>query len=146
MKLRPYCVEDIGTSELVVVPPETTLIECAKRMHDLNVSCLVVASLDDAAGTSNNIPQGILTDRDIVVEAVAFALDPTVITAGDIMTCPVVTARLDEALKEVHARMLISEISSIVVVDDLGALVGLLAAEKVNAVLLEGESDDEPPS
>jgi CBS domain-containing protein len=102
MSFKPYCIEDLGTSEVVMVSPETTLMECAKRMHDQRVRSLVVASRDDDS-EMQIVPEGILTDRDIVVEAVAFALDPKVITAGDIMTCPLVTARLDESLQEVYA-------------------------------------------
>ncbi len=139
MDFRPYCVEDLGTSELITISPDTTLIECAKRMHDLCVSSLIVTSPDDSADCPRK-PEGILTDRDIVVEAIAFSLDPKVITAGDIMTCPLVTARLDEALQVVHARMLISEISSIVIVDERGALVGMLEADRVRAVLRIEES------
>jgi CBS domain-containing protein len=144
MNFKPYSVEDLGISELVTVPPETTLIECAKRMHDLHVSSLIVVSPE---GESNERwrPQGILTDRDIVVEAVAFSLDATVITAGDIMTCPIETARLDEALHVVHARMLSSEISSIVIVDSQGAFVGILEAEKVQAVFQMRGPEAEPP-
>jgi CBS domain-containing protein len=140
MKFKPYCVEDIGTSELAIVSPYTTLNECAKLMHDLCVSHLVVVSPENALGESK-VPLGVLTDHDIVVEAVAFALDLGVMTAGDIMRCPVVTARLDEALQVVHARMQISEVSSIVIVDAQGDLVGLLEAEKIHSVLLEREPD-----
>ncbi len=144
MDLKPYYVEDLGTSELITVSPETTLIECAKRMHDLCVSSLIVTSHDEGAD-SPRTPEGILTDRDIVVEAIAFSLDPNVITAGDIMTCPLVTARLDEALQVVHARMVVCEISSIVIVDERGALVGMLEADRVRAVLQSKESVPRPP-
>jgi CBS domain-containing protein len=143
MESRQFSVEDIGMSELVFVSPNTPLIECAKLMHDLRVDRLIVASPNDELD-GINVPQGILTDHDIVVEVVAFSLDPAVITAGDIMLFPVVTARQDEALHVVHARMLISELSSIVIVDAQGALVGLLEAEKVRAVLQARESDSQP--
>ncbi len=134
MNFTEFSVEDIGTSELVIVAPETTIIECAKLMHDLRINRVIVAS-SKAELDGISIPQGFLTDHAIVVEVVAFSLDPAVLTAGDIMLCPLVTARQDEALHLVHERMMISELSSIVVVDSRGALVGLLEAEKILEVL-----------
>ena len=76
MNFAPYCVEDLGTLELAIVSPETTLIDCAKKMHDLRVSSLIVASTSDGSA-GPWLPQGILTDRDIVLEAVAFLMFST---------------------------------------------------------------------
>jgi CBS domain-containing protein len=139
MKLKPYCVEDIGTSEVVSIFAESSLVDCARKMHDLHVSSLIVVE-----PLGENLicePIGILTALDIVWEAVAFSLDLAVITAGDIMTGPVETARLDEPLQLVHRRMVISDISSIVIVDNLGAIVGRLEADKVCEVLLGTDTD-----
>jgi CBS domain-containing protein len=145
MESRQFSVEDLGTSEPVLVLPETTIIECAKLMHDRQVDRLIVASPNDELD-GIVVPQGILTEHDIVAEVVAFSLDPAVITAGDIMLFPLVTARQDEALHEVHARMLISELSSIVIVDSRGALVGLLEAKKILAAIQARDPDSKSTS
>jgi CBS domain-containing protein len=134
MESRQFSVADIGLLEPVFVLPDTPISECAKVMHDRGVDRLIVVSPDDEMGAGDQ-PIGVLTEHDIVVEVVAFALDPAVITAGDIMVFPVITARQDEALHLVHARMLISELPSIVIVDDRGALLGQLEAKRVLAAL-----------
>lgn len=140
MNFTEFSVKDLGTSELVVVSPETTIMECAKLMHDMRINRVIVAA-PNAESEGISIPQGFLTDHDIVVEVVAFSLEPTVITAGDIMLCPLVTARQDEALHLVHERMEISALSSIVIVDSRGALVGLLEAEQILEVLKPRDPD-----
>jgi CBS domain-containing protein len=92
MESRRFSVADIGLLEPVFVLLDTPISECAKVMHDRGIDCLIVVTADDGSGAGNQ-PIGVLTDHDIVVEVVAFALDPAVITAGDIMVFPVLQAR-----------------------------------------------------
>ena len=67
--------------DAIGVEYDTPLVTCARIMHDTGRSCLVVTKLRNG----QDQPVGVLTDRDITIEAVAFSLDPRVITAGDIM-------------------------------------------------------------
>ena len=67
--------------DAMTVEPDTPLVQCARLMHDANVGSLAVTVLRNG----QRVPIGIVTDRDITIEVVAFSLDPNVITAGDIM-------------------------------------------------------------
>jgi predicted transcriptional regulator len=71
-----------GSADAITVNQDATLVTCAQLMHDTNAGCLIVTGLR----SGHPVPLGVLTDRDITVEVVAFSLDPNVITAGDIMT------------------------------------------------------------
>lgn len=51
-------VKEVMTTELVTVPPETTLVEAAKLMTDRKIGCLVVVEEGKLAG--------ILTESDFV--------------------------------------------------------------------------------
>ncbi len=56
-------VRDIMTANVETVGPETDLVTIARRMKDLNVGSLPVVENDQLVG--------IITDRDIVIRAVA---------------------------------------------------------------------------
>jgi len=71
-------VRDLAAHEVVTVTPTTTLAECAQIMRAQHVGSVVV--IDDVGQRDN--PRGIVTDRDIVIEAVAVGLDPTTLTAA----------------------------------------------------------------
>jgi len=77
----------------------------------------------------SGIPVGILTDRDIVVEAVAANLDPRMLSAGEVMTRDVVTALEDDdaswSLKVMRDR----GIRRLPVVNGAGVLTGILTLD-----------------
>ena len=84
-----------------------------------------VVVLDDGGA-----PTGIVTDRDFRAKVVAGGRDPSLTTAGDVMTSPLVTipasARPFEALVEMTHR----EIHHLVVLDD-GKLLGVVSSDDV---------------
>lgn len=112
---------------VVTVKHDASLVECAKIMHDDHVGSLVVV---ESRG-DHRIPVGMLTDRDIAIEAVAFALDTSTITAGDIMAQPIITARSDEDLMAVLTKMRKHGIRRIPIVTADGSLTGILAADDI---------------
>ncbi len=82
-------------------------------------------------------PLGIVTDRDIVVEAVAVGLDPMTITAGDIAAKPVVTVRDDEDVLEALARMRENGVRRLPVTGADGQLAGVLSLDDLLAAMSE---------
>lgn len=73
---------------------------------------------------------GILTDRDIVVRAVAEGLDPNVALAGDFATPDPVAVEPEQALDEALALMARHRVRRLPVVED-GMLVGVLSQADV---------------
>jgi CBS domain-containing protein len=98
-------------------------------MRSEHVGCLVVAV--------EGRPLGVVTDRDIVIEAVAVQLDPATLTAGDVMSQPPATVRESDDLFDALALMRERGVRRLPVLDGSGKLSGLLAVDNVLEVLAE---------
>lgn len=127
-KVADYCVRDV-----VTVDRQATAVTCARRMHDTHVGSLVV--VEERAGA--RVPVGMITDRDIAIEVVAFGLDPEGTVAGDIMPAELALAREDDDLFEVLATMRAYGVRRLPVVDAAGALTGIVSADDLWEVLAD---------
>ncbi|MGZ5037567.1 MAG: CBS domain-containing protein [Usitatibacter sp.] len=119
MKIVEACQRDV-----VVAKRDASLSDVAKLMRERHVGCVIVVEADDVPK-----PVGIVTDRDIVIEVVAAGLDPRSIRVGDIMSAPVVSARMDEEVIDTLKSMRIRGVRRVPVVDDAGWLVGLASID-----------------
>ena len=103
---------------------DETVRVAAQRMQQRSVGSLVVTDAFD-------VPIGIVTDRDLVIRALATANDPNEQTLADVMTSPVVTvgeeATIDETLEVMRTR----GCRRLPVVDDAGRLSGILTLDDV---------------
>ncbi len=133
MRVRSVSVRDLAAREVVTVTPGATLAECAQIMREQHVGSVVV--IDDKG--SHDRPSGIVTDRDIVVEAVALGLDPATLTAGDVMATPLATVREGDDILDALARMRENGVRRLPVLDDAGQLCGIVAIDN----LLEAMSE-----
>ena len=133
MRPRTVNVRDLSALEVVTVTPSTTLAECAQIMRAQHVGSVVV--IDDQ-GTHDN-PRGIVTDRDIVVEAVALGLDPTTLTARDVMAAPLATVRDGDDILDALARMRENGVRRLPVLDQSGHLAGILAVDNLLEAVAE---------
>lgn len=70
---------------------------------------------------------GVLTDRDIVVRAVAEGRDVNSIRVSEIMTTPVTSVTIDAGLSDVIEVMETRQIRRVPVIDTDGRLVGIIA-------------------
>ncbi|MGE5291165.1 MAG: CBS domain-containing protein [Micromonosporaceae bacterium] len=112
-------VRDVMTGIPITLAPDRTLSEAARTMRDHAVGCVLVAGCDEV--------RGVVTDRDIVVRAVAEARDPATVTLSDICSGPdlaVVTPDddVDDAIKIMRA----CAVRRLPVVDG-GATVGFMS-------------------
>lgn len=126
---------ELCNRRVVTIGRTDTMLEAARRMRAHHVGSLVVVTEADSRIT----PVGLITDRDIVVGVLATAreyLDS--VQVGDILTEPLVTAREKEGLPDALQRMRSHGIRRMPVVDEEGALVGLVAFDD----LLEFLSDE----
>jgi len=133
MRLPSTSLRDLATRDVETVGVETTLTECARKIRHAHVGCLIVA---EPAGEEMK-PLGIVTDRDIVIEAVAPGLDPSTLTAGDVMSRPLATVRTSDDLLDALAHMREQGVRRLPVLDDDGMLYGLVSVQDILAALAQ---------
>ncbi|TDC61132.1 CBS domain-containing protein [Micromonospora sp. KC207] len=114
-----YRVSDVMTRQVVYLPAETTLDEAARVMKESDIGDVVVT---DGASLA-----GMLTDRDIVVRAVAERSDPAATTIGSIVTREVVMIEQHSTAGEAAALMRERGIRRILVCDSERKLVGIVS-------------------
>ena len=112
-------VSDIMARNVVTLPTGSSLQEAAARMRDDDIGNVIVLDESDQL-------QGILTDRDIAVRAVADGRNPTECTVGEICSSGLVTASPSDDLEEVAQRMREANVRRIPVVED-GRPVGIVS-------------------
>jgi CBS domain-containing protein len=112
-------VKDIMTPDPELIPPETSIQEAAKLMEKIDCGFLPV-------GTRNKI-EGIITDRDIVVRAIAEGESPKKQTVGYYMTRDVFTCLESDSLTRAADTMRKHQVSRLVVTNQQGNVTGVLS-------------------
>jgi CBS domain-containing protein len=116
-------VRDVMTTRPRCVSPDTPVTEAAELMESEDVGALPVLEGDELAG--------MITDRDIVIRAIARGKDPRGMPVRDVTTRDVVAIRGDEDLSEALKLMASHQVRRLPVVDDSNHLVGVLAQADV---------------
>lgn len=124
-------IKNCCNTDVVICDVDATVPEVAKLMRSHHVGDVVV--IEERNG--RRMPLGIVTDRDLVLEAVAVGLDVTVFTAGDLMTSPLVTIGADEGVFETLHKMSQHRVRRIGVVDGDGALYGVVSSDDLIGLL-----------
>ncbi|MDX6594054.1 MAG: hypothetical protein QOJ13_3250 [Gaiellales bacterium] len=114
----PGTVGEVMTPDPVTVSTDSTLAEAARLMRDRDIGPVVVVD----AG----IVRGIVTDRDIVVRAVAEGADPSTVSTGEICTSNVATVSPGDSVDDAVSLMEQRNVRRLPVVED-GRLVGIVA-------------------
>ena len=118
-------VADICTTHVITAHPDETVVEAAGRMRRHHVGNVVVAD-------TQRRPRGILTDRDIVVSAVAQSPERLpALLVRDVMTGPLVLARDTDGVETAIRTMKEHGVRRLPVVDADGELVGILTMDDV---------------
>ncbi|MEH0937308.1 CBS domain-containing protein [Micromonospora psammae] len=114
-----YRVSDVMTKQVVYLSAETTLDEAARVMKEADIGDVVVT---DGASLA-----GMLTDRDIVVRAVAERANPEDTTIGSIITREVVMIEQHSTAAEAVSLMRERNIRRVLVCDSDRKLVGIVS-------------------
>ena len=126
-------VGDVCTRAVATSTAEETIADAARRMRDMHVGTLVVVD-----GEGRNRPTGIITDRDIVIGAVAQSPDKVgSLLVGDLMTRELATARPTETLHSALTTMRSRGVRRLPVVSGNGLLEGLIAFDDILEVMSE---------
>jgi CBS domain-containing protein len=123
-------VGDIMTRNPRVVGADRPVVAAATLMRDEGIGAVVVTDSDQV--------YGILTDRDIVVRALAEGRDPARTRIGDVCSRELTTVRPTDPLQ--HALELMRErtVRRLPVLDESGEVVGILS---LGDVALERDPD-----
>jgi predicted transcriptional regulator len=126
-------VSEFCNREVVIADQATTILEAAKLMRSEHVGDLVVT--DNRNGRP--VPVGILTDRDIVVELLAEEIELDKISIGDAMSYELLSVKEQESLQETIEKMRNRGVRRLLVVDDAGALVGIVTVDDLMELIAE---------
>lgn len=148
-------VRDIMTRELAVATRDTTLYEVTKMMKEEDTGVIPVVDSRSNAGNGKTEAEGrrlnstnygygklvgLITDRDIVIRAVAEGKDCGAIRAEEVMSTDVHTARPHERVVDVIKKMGNKQVRRVPVVNENGNLLGIVS---MGDIAVETESDRE---
>ena len=121
-------VLELLNHDVAVTHRNERLVDAIARMRDRHVGALVVVE-DEKTSCK---PVGMLTDRDVVVGVLARDVShlPT-LDVGDVMTRDLVTATADEDVAQLLRRMRNFGVRRVPVVDERGALEGIVTLDDV---------------
>lgn len=125
-------IGEICSREVVFVARNESCAQAARLMREHHVGSLVVVQHD-----GRRLPVGMLTDRDLAVGVMALGLDPEKTTAEAAMRPEVALVREDEGIGRAIALMRSRGVRRLPVVDEAGALVGILAADDLIELFAE---------
>jgi CBS domain-containing protein len=104
-------VRDIMRKKLETIEEMASVQEAAKKMKDKNVSSLLVVD-------EKGIPQGLLTERDLVRKICIDDVHTSTVTNKEIMSSPIITID-SQSLPSIAADMMLqNNVRHLLVVDD----------------------------
>jgi len=119
---------------LVTCHPQQSIHEVARLMKRHNVGSVVI--------TENEIPKGIVTDRDLLIRALA--REPSISLADPVslvMSTPLKTITVYEGLHDAMKIMKDAKIRRLPVINSLGVVVGILTFSDLYTLLSHEISD-----
>jgi CBS domain-containing protein len=122
MSLKPLI-----SKEITSLPSTAKVLDAAKFMTDMDVGSVIIMK--------NDIPSGILTDRDIVTKVLAQGKDPRTVKVGEVMRAPLVTISENKNIIDATKIMAEHAIRRLPVVDSRKKLVGVMTLDDVLILL-----------
>jgi CBS domain-containing protein len=101
---------DVMSDDCTCIGEDDTLLDAAKRLAELDVGAMPICGEDDRL-------KGMLTDRDIVVKALAQGMDPGSTRAGELAEGKPVTIGADDSVEEALHTMAEHKVRRLPVID-----------------------------
>lgn len=111
-------VKEFMKTDIELIGADATLAEAAKKMRDLECGVLPV-------GSQRNL-EGIITDRDIVIRAIAEGKNPETELVSEYMTDEVCCCAETDMVHDAARMMHDNNVSRLVVKDNVGKVRGML--------------------
>ena len=121
--MAKVAVADVMTRQVVLLPGDTTLDEAAQAMRDQGIGDVVV--------THGPTLAGLVTDRDIVVRAIAEGLPPRTTTIESIASRELIMVEQSATVEEAVQAMRERGVRRLLVCDGDRNLVGILSLSDV---------------
>jgi CBS domain-containing protein len=116
MKIRELMKKDV-----TLVSPDSTVREAALKMKEHDIGVLPVCGNDKLVG--------LVTDRDLVIRAVAENRECLQTQIKDVMTSPIIYCFEDQDAEEIARIMEVKQIRRLVVLDRNKRLVGIVSVD-----------------
>ena len=126
-------LKTIYNREVLIAQKYDTLVEAAKLMREYQVGSIVVVEEQNGV----RYPVGLLTDRDLVIEVIAKEVDINSVTLGDVMYRDIMLGKENDDVNETIKIMRQKGIRRLPVVDDNGALVGIVTLDDLIDLIAE---------
>jgi CBS domain-containing protein len=121
---------------LQTILPETTLDQAARKMREYNIGLLPVVEEDRVLG--------VVTDRDIVVRAVAEGRNPRTTKVADVMTTKVIFCCTDQSVADAYRIMEKNRVRRLVVLDPDDYLAGVVTINDLAASTVKQNLSESP--
>jgi CBS domain-containing protein len=135
--MKNIAVSDFMTRSVKTIKENETMRQACKLMYQENIGSIVILKkYTDEAGTSdttlkNEIPTGIVTERDIARMVGFSAKFFPDMTASEVMSKPLITINSDTSARDAVALMEQKDIRRLPIVDDKGQMVGIITAKDI---------------
>jgi len=126
-------VQDLARSEVVTAHTDTAVSKLAEQMADERVGSVVI--------TDDEMPIGIVTDRDLALRCVAEEADPTELSAENVMTENLQTIEQDAGFYDAVDQMSEHGVRRLPVIDDSDHLVGILTTDDLEELLADEHNE-----
>jgi len=115
---RDQSIGEIMARNIVTLEPSTSVSEAAREMRDNDTGAVIISD--------GNEISGLLTDRDIVVRAIAEGRNPDDISAGDICSSDLVTLNPNSTIDDAVSAMRKANVRRLPVIEN-GTPVGVIS-------------------
>ena len=122
MSISEFC-----RHEVICATRETTVTEAASMMREHHIGDVIVVE----RRSGKQIPVGIITDRDIVVEVVAAGMDPGALKLGDLKMTPLTTIGEGASYAQTVSKMSVEGVRRMPVVKPDGTLAGIITLDDI---------------
>jgi CBS domain-containing protein len=133
MSIESVTVESIMTKDVKTAKEDQTVKVVASMMSENSIGSIVVTKRE-------NIPLGIITERDIVRIAGATELLTFYLLAGDIMSKPIITIEPRSSIQDAIQSMKANNIRRLLVVDGEGKMIGILTDKDIFKAIINSPS------
>jgi CBS domain-containing protein len=129
---KTITIEDVMTKSVISVDASMTINETAKMMEDAKVGAVIIME--------NNVPVGIVTDKDFAVKVAAHAYEISS-PVKQIMSSPLLSINSDESVRNAADLMFERGVRKLPVLND-DKVVGIITAtDIVNLLAVSVEED-----
>lgn len=124
-------IASIAIRDVISIDKGASVLDVAKLMRENHVGDVVIVEMSE----KGDVPIGIITDRDIVIEVIAEEIGLEDISVGDAMSYQLASVHENASLEDTIKVMRDEKVRRVPLVNDDGCLVGIVSADDVFRVL-----------